>query len=81
MENLDLYCDNQSALDLSNNPMHHEKTKHIDVKLNFIRDILEKFKFFILKNDIKVNPTDMLTKSLPTEKFKFLLDLVNVRRY
>ena len=75
-----LYCDIQSALSLAKNPMYHKKTKNIDVKLIFIRDILEGYKFSILKIDTKVNPTYMLTKSLPTEKFKLFLDLVDVCR-
>ena len=60
-----LYCDNQSALSLAKNSMYHEKTKHIDVRLNLICDILEEEKFSILKIDPKVNPTYILTKSLP----------------
>lgn len=51
---------------------------HIDVRLNFIRDIMEEDKFSILKIDINVNPVDLLTISFPIEKFKHL-DLGNVR--
>lgn len=31
-------CDNQSALFLMENPMFHESSKHMNVKLHFIRD-------------------------------------------
>mgnify|MGYP001547283255 CR=1 FL=1 len=80
MEKLVLYYDNQSALSLAMNPMYHDKTKHIDVKLNFIQDILEGDKFSILKIDTKVNPSYMLTNLFTTEKFKICLDLVDVCR-
>ena len=60
--------------------MYHEKTKHIDVRLNFIWDILEEDKFSILKIGTKVNLADMLSNSFPMEKFKLCLDLVDVRR-
>lgn len=60
--------------------MYHEKTKHIDGRLNFIRDILEEDKFSILKIGTMVNPVDMLTKSLPIEEFRLCLDLVDVQR-
>ncbi|OAE27126.1 hypothetical protein AXG93_3984s1010 [Marchantia polymorpha subsp. ruderalis] len=34
------FCDNQSAIHLIKNQMFHESTKHIDVKLHFIRDVI-----------------------------------------
>ena len=36
-----IYCDSQSALSLAKNLVYHERSKHIDVRLNFIRDIIE----------------------------------------
>ena len=35
-----VHCDNQSAIHLSKDPMHHERTKHIDVRYHFVRDIV-----------------------------------------
>lgn len=32
-----IFCDSLSAIHLSKNPAHHEKTKHIDIKMHFIR--------------------------------------------
>ncbi|MCO5569366.1 hypothetical protein L7F22_023078 [Adiantum nelumboides] len=37
----ELYCDSQSAIQLAKNPVFHSKTKHIDVKYHFIREVLE----------------------------------------
>ena len=70
----------KSALSLAKNPVYHEKMKHIDVRMNFIRDILEGDKFSILKIDTNVNPADMLTKLLPTYNFMLCFDLVDIRR-
>ena len=75
-----LHCGCQSVLNLAKNAMYHKKTKQIDVRLNFICDILETYKFSILKIDTKVYPTNMLIKAFPTVKFKLFLDLVGVGR-
>ncbi|MCO5608820.1 hypothetical protein L7F22_063037 [Adiantum nelumboides] len=36
-----LHCDSQSAIQLAWNPVFHAKTKHVDVRYHFIRDVLE----------------------------------------
>ena len=37
-----VYCDNSSAIDISKNPIQHFKTKHIDIRYHFIRDLVER---------------------------------------
>ena len=37
-----LLCDNESAIKLTNNPVRHARTKHIDVRHHFIRDHQQK---------------------------------------
>ena len=61
-----IYCDGQSALSLAKNSVYHERSEHIDVGLNFIRDIIEGSVFSLEKIATIDNPTDMLTKSLLT---------------
>jgi len=36
-----VYCDSQSAIHLSKNPSFHSKSKHIDVRYHWIRNILD----------------------------------------
>ena len=33
-----IYCDNQSCVKLSENPMFHDKSNHIEIKYYYIRD-------------------------------------------
>lgn len=37
-----LTCDSQSGISLCKNQIHHEHTKHIDVSLHSIKDLLSK---------------------------------------
>uniref|UniRef100_A0A803PF48 TF-B3 domain-containing protein n=1 Tax=Cannabis sativa TaxID=3483 RepID=A0A803PF48_CANSA len=39
-DDITMHCDNQSELHLMKNPTHHERSKHINIKLHFIRDII-----------------------------------------
>jgi hypothetical protein len=36
-----IMCDNQGCIQLAKNPMHHSRTKHIDIQHHFIREKLE----------------------------------------
>ena len=57
--------------------MYHERTKHIDVKLHFIRDVIESEKVKVEKVSTEENSANMFTKSLSSVKFKHCLDLIN----
>ena len=62
---------------LANHQIYHERTKHIDVKLHFIRDVIESKKVKVEKVSTKENPADMFTKSLSSVKFKHCLNFIN----
>ena len=36
-----IFCDNLSAINISKNPVLHSRTKHIDIRHHFIRDLVE----------------------------------------
>ncbi|XP_076620058.1 uncharacterized protein LOC143341211 [Colletes latitarsis] len=38
---INLYCDNQGAIRLAENPVFHNRTKHIDVRHHFVRNVLK----------------------------------------
>ena len=37
-----IYCDNQSYVKLSENPVFHDKSKHIKIKYHHIRDMMQR---------------------------------------
>lgn len=42
LEHMPLRCDNTSAINLTKNPIIHSRTKHTEIKHDFIRDQIVK---------------------------------------
>jgi hypothetical protein len=70
-ENFVLHCDSQSAIHLSKHPTFHSRSKHIEVRYQWIRDAMEMKSFVVEKIHTDDNVSDMMTKPLPREKFEF----------
>ena len=64
-----ILVDNKSALELTWNPVHHSRSKHIDTRHHFIRDCMEEglVKFEYVKTEDQL--ADLFTKSLGRVKF------------
>ena len=77
-ESITIFCDSQSAIQLAKNQVYHARTKHIDVRYHFIREILEEGGVTIRKIRTDDNPADMLTKVVTSIKFQHCLDLINM---
>ena len=72
--NFDLFIDNQGAIQLSQNPIHRQRSKHIDVKYKFIRHEIQSGIVVPRYIPTNLNVSDMFTK--PVNKAK--LDSFNV---
>lgn len=79
-KHVEVYCDSQSAICLAKNQVHHSRTKHIDVRFHFIREIVNEGDILLQKIGTADNPADMLTKVVSGIKFQHYLDLVNISR-
>ncbi|KAG9458815.1 hypothetical protein H6P81_003323 [Aristolochia fimbriata] len=75
---LKVYSDSQSATHLAKNQVFHARTKHIDVRFHFVREILEEEEILLQNIHTAENPADMLTKVVTRTKFEHCLDLVNI---
>jgi hypothetical protein len=56
-----LLCDNESVVKLTNNPVQHSRTKHIDVCHHFIRDHQQKGNIYIDSMGIDDQLADIFT--------------------
>ena len=73
-----LYCDSQSAIYLTKDQMFHERTKYIDIKYHFVRDVIEEGELKVCKISTHDNPADMLTMLAPVAKFELCSSLVGL---
>ena len=75
-----LGMDNQGATDLSYNPEHHARTKHIDRRHFFIRECVEEGKLCVPYVSTTENMADFFTKPLASKTFFHMRDVImNVR--
>ncbi|XP_031268700.1 secreted RxLR effector protein 161-like [Pistacia vera] len=73
-----VYSDSQSAVHLGKNPVYHERTKHVDVRYHFARDMILKGEVKLMKVPTENNLADMGTKVVTLAKFKHGLNLLHV---
>ncbi|KAH9697111.1 protein NEN2 [Citrus sinensis] len=77
-ESVTIHCDSSSAMQLSKNPKYHERTKHIDVRMHFIREEISTGVVDVVKIPSEINLVEMLTKPLLIVKFINSLNLIGV---
>nr|GEY76194.1 retrotransposon protein, putative, unclassified [Tanacetum cinerariifolium] len=68
-----LYCDNCSAIALCCNNVQHSRSKHIDICHHFIREQVERGVVELYFVSTNYQLADIFTKSLPRQRFEFIL--------
>jgi hypothetical protein len=65
-----LLCDNESAIHMANNPVEHNRTKHIDIRYHFLRDHQQMGDIEIAYVSTKEQLADIFTKPLDEKTFR-----------
>ena len=76
-----LYCYNKAAISISHSPIHHDKTKHIEVDRHFIKEKIEKGIICMTYIPTREQLADIFTKGLQKSSFEdFIckLDMINI---
>ena len=77
-KNVPLFCDNESAIKMTQNPVQHTRTKHIDVRHHFIRDHQQKGDISIQGIGTEDQLADIFTKPLDEKRFCKLRNELNI---
>jgi hypothetical protein len=75
-----VYCDNVSAVYLSTNPVQHQRTKHVEIDLHFVRDLVAIGDIRVLHVPTTSQFVDIFTKGLPSSTFLEFRSSLNVAR-
>jgi hypothetical protein len=76
---MNLYCDNKATIEISQNPIQHDKTKHIEIDRHFIKQNLEEkvIRFPFVRSEDQL--ANMLTKAVSNKNFHSSLDKLGIK--
>jgi hypothetical protein len=73
-----IHCDNQSCIKLSENLVFHDRSKHIEMRYHYVRDMVQKNILSIQYVPTTEQTAYILTKPLSLTKFVYFRDKLGV---
>ena len=58
-----MFCDNQATISIPHNPIHHDRTKHVEIDQHFIKEKVENGEFLLQYMPTKLQTANILTKA------------------
>ncbi|GJZ77105.1 ribonuclease H-like domain-containing protein [Tanacetum coccineum] len=74
-----VYCDNVSVVYLSCNPVQHQHTKHIEINIHFVRDLVAAGQVRVLHVPSRYQYANIFTKGLPSALFEEFRSSLSIR--
>ncbi|GJY92535.1 ribonuclease H-like domain-containing protein [Tanacetum coccineum] len=74
-----VYCDNVSAVYLSSSPVQHQRTKHIEIDIHFVHDLVTTGQVRVLHVPSRYQFADIFTKGLPSALFEEFCSSLSVQ--
>jgi hypothetical protein len=73
-----VYCDNISAVYLFTNPVQHQRTKHVEIDLHFVREKVAIGQVHVLHVPTTSQFADIFMKGLPSSVFNEFRSSLNI---
>jgi hypothetical protein len=73
-----IWCDNQSCMKLSENQVFHDRSKHIEIKYYYIRDMVQRGAVRLQFVTTEDQVADVFTKPLSRMKFEYFRNKLGV---
>lgn len=74
-----LLADNQGSMALASNPVHHDRSKHIDIQHHYIREVVSSQEIQLQYCSTQKMAADVLTKSLARDKHQHFVQLLGLQ--
>lgn len=76
-----IFCDNMSTIAMTKNPVFHARSKHIELRHHFIRELVNEKEISMEFINTNNQPADFLTKAVTSEKFEKFKRQVKITNY
>jgi len=76
---VDLYEDNEASINMSNNPQEYKRTRHIQVRYHFVRDLVKENKIRLVHVGTADQLADIFTKGISSFHLRNILSRLGIR--
>jgi len=77
----DIKCDNQSSMKLTNNPIYHPRSKHIETQHHFVREKIQSKEVNLMYCNTNENMAKIFIEPMRKTKFVICRDMLGIIDY